>query len=1063
MSMNTNPHHEIHFEDFIVDYMVNNGWIDGKADEYDEKRALYPEDVIGYLKDTQSEAWKKLESLNGSSTETIVLDRVVKALQNQGTLEVIRRGVNVAGGGKLILCQSLPEDDRNETIISLYNANRLRVVRQINYAQKGQDQKIFDLVFFINGIPVATAELKSDFTQSVQSAITQYRNDRNPKDKISGQTHPLLTFKRGALVHFAVSTTEIYMTTKLAGAKTFFLPFNLGHDDGPGNPPTNGDRYPVAYLWERILQPDNWVRIFQRFMLIEKKEKEHADGRLYFSETMIFPRFHQWEAVTSLIDTVREEKPGHRYLIQHSAGSGKTNSISWICHELIRLKNQEGSKYFNSVIVVTDRNVLDSQLQDAIKQIDHQDGVVNAVDRVNSPLPKSQQLAEALISETPIVVVTIQTFPHAMEAILSETSLKDRTFAVIIDEAHTSQTGLSATKLRAVLAMDNEQEMAQMTPDMILERLQKVKKFPTNVSYFAFTATPKHSTLTLFGRAKDASQPVSKDNPPVPFHTYTMRQAIEEEFIKDVLKNYTAYSTAYQLGQKIDDKDKRVDKKYAKRSFAKWLQLHPTNVSKKIEFIVEHFLHNVAHLLGGHAKAMIVTGSRAAAVKYKIGFDASVNKKGYSNLNALVAFSGKVQKTDIEGLEWDYDHYDEKNMNPKVRGRDLRKVFDTTEFNVMIVANKFQTGFDQPKLVAMYLDKKISGVEAVQTLSRLNRTYPGKKNPFVIDFINDPGEILKAFRLFYREAEITDIQDPNIVYDIKDKLDSALIYMPEEVERFGVEISKDKPTQPKLHSILKPAEDRFNSRFKVLNDDAAKWEKEFQRCHTAGDEAGADSADIKRSEMAKDRDALMKFKEGLSKFVKMYEYIAQLIEFGDPSLESFSGYARLLRSGLDSLNPEEIDLKGLKLTHYGIKGKGRLDGVDDEGGKLNPVTGVGTGDGQDRERTFLSQLIEQLNNLFGEEIDGKDKLVFAIHISGKLRENKQIMDQVKNNSKDNVLKADLPYAATTAIFDARTAHEKMATRLLSDEDAYLTFMGMLYEILKRDNGAQDLLGNTPVH
>ncbi|RMG57401.1 MAG: type I restriction endonuclease subunit R, partial [Gammaproteobacteria bacterium] len=459
------------------------------------------------------------------------------------------------------------------------------------------------------------------------------------------------------------STSEIYMTTRLSGAKTVFLPFNRGNNGAAGNPPAQDGTYAVSYLWEQILQPDNWLRIFHRFMLLEKKEKQHADGRPYISETMIFPRYHQWEAVTALIETVREEGPGQRYLIQHSAGSGKTNSISWTCHELIRLRKPDGAKYFDSVIVITDRTVLDAQLQDAIQQIDHQMGVVRAIDRESSPLPKSQQLAEALKARTPIIVVTIQTFPYAMEAILSETSLKDRNFALVIDEAHTSQTGSSAAKLRATLALDKDEDLASMTSDEILLRLQEVKKFPPNVSYFAFTATPKHATLTLFGRPADPSQPASKQNPPLPFHVYTMQQAIEEGFILDVLRNYTSYRVAFKLGQAFKE-DKRVDARQARRNLAKWLSLHPTNVAQKVELIVEHFRSTVSHLLNGLAKAMVVTGSRAAAVKYKLAFDQYVTEKGYSNIRALVAFSGKVPGGQVEAALAG-EEFDENNLNPE--------------------------------------------------------------------------------------------------------------------------------------------------------------------------------------------------------------------------------------------------------------------------------------------------------------------------------------------------------------------------------------------------------------
>lgn len=1055
-----NAHHEIHFEDYICKALDDVGWThDGVAvDEpaYDRVRALYPSDVLDFIRATQADAWKKLEATYGTGTDKQVLDRLVKALEDQGTLEVIRRGFNVAGGGKLAVCQSLPEDDRNETVLARYKANRLRVVRQLKYVP---DRELsIDLGFFVNGIPVATAELKSDGTQSVDDAIWQYKADRKPKDPTTGLKHPLLAFKRGALVHFAVSTSEIQMTTKLDGKNTFFLPFNIGNEGGRGNPPAEEGKYQVAYWWERILQPDNFLRILNSFMMLEKTTRTDAKGNTTIKETMIFPRFHQWEAVTSLIDTVRDEGVGERYLIQHSAGSGKTASISWTCHDLIRLREADGSKYFDSVIVVTDRTVLDSQLQDAIQQIDHQIGVVEAIDRKSSPLPKSQQLAEALLKSVPIIVVTLQTFPYAMEAILSETSLKDRRFAVIVDEAHTSQTGTGAAKLRAALSLDADEDMEDMTADEILLRLQEVRKFPENISYFAFTATPKHSTLTLFGRPPDPTQPLSESNKPEPFHTYTMQQAIEEGFILDVLKNYTTYTAAHRLGQTINE-DQRVDGREANRALAKWFSLHPTNVAQKVDFIVQHFLSTVAHLLNGQAKAMVVTGSRASAVAYKLAIDKYVQDNEITNMRALVAFSGSVAGKDVS-KELTGKEFTEENMNPDLGGQELRNAFDTPDYQVMIVANKFQTGFDQPKLVAMYLDKRISGVEAVQTLSRLNRIYPGKDRTFVIDFANEANEILSAFRMFYGQAEIEDVQDPNIVYDIKAALDDHLMYTAEEVEKFGIEIAKKDPSQPVLLGITQPATDRFNSQLRELSDQIALLEAQCQAATDAGNKIEADALETKRAGKAQERDALMGFKDSLVKFVRMYEYIAQIIDFGDAELETFSAFARLLRNQLRGVSPENIDLSGLRLTHYKLqKGTtiagGLSDDESEEDAVLRPVTGLGTGDPRDRERAFLSEIIQRMNDLFGTQLSDEDKVAFAQHISSKLRENETVMAQVNNNTRDQAMKADLPDAATTAIVEAMTSHKALSERLLSDQDTMKGFMSILYDMLKSDGMQQE--------
>ncbi|MDQ7010953.1 MAG: DEAD/DEAH box helicase family protein, partial [Mariprofundaceae bacterium] len=809
------------------------------------------------------------------------------------------------------------------------------------------------------------------------------------------------------------------------------------------------------YMWEEVMQPDNWLRIFHRFVFIQKKEEETAQGTLHFKETQIFPRYHQWEAVTRMIDAVKREGVGHQYLNQHSAGSGKTNTIAWTSHELIRLRHDDGAPFFNSVIVVTDRTVLDAQLQEAISQIEHQHGVVKAVDRESSSLPKSQQLAQALLEGTPIIVVTLQTFPYAMEAILTEQSLRNRKFAVIIDEAHNSQTGSIAGKLRQVLALDASVDMASMSPDEILEKLQSVRGLPGNVSHFAFTATPKHSTLMLFGRPRNESEPPSAENPPVPFHTYTMQQAIEEGFILDVLQNYTSYKMAFRLGSEFTS-DKRVDAKYAKRALAKWLSLHPTNVSQKVQLIIEHFHANVAHLLGGQAKAMVVTSSRAAAVKYKLAFDRYVEKQGYRGIRSLVAFSGRILGKDInDDIEFSYPEdevFTEESMNPGARGRDLRKVFDTPEYQVMLVANKFQTGFDQPKLVAMYLDKKISGVEAVQTLSRLNRTHQGKDTTYVIDFVNNPDEILAAFRLYYKDARISDIQNPNIVYDMKARLDEMLIYEDEEVRQFGLAITAPNPSHAKLYSLTQPAMDRFNGRMKMLNDAIELCEREFQVAERNGDEEGAKKADARRAEHTRARDELLIFSEGLSRFVRAYEYCAQLIEFGDAEMEAFAAFARLLKKRLKGATPEEVDISGLRMTHYKLLYQGEMSETLEvrEEDALQPNKGTGGRDPRDRERAYLAELIERLNEAFGQEVTDKDKVAFAVHISEKLRGNERVMDQVRNNPMEQAMKADLPSAATRAIVEAMGSHQKMAKRLLGDEVTRNLFLTVVYEMLAKD-------------
>lgn len=1045
-------HHECELERHIVEQLEAAGWLVGKSAAYDAARALYPEDVLGWLEASQPQVMAKLLALNGAGTSQVVLDRLVKQLDNKtdgGTVNVLRYGFAVAGGGTLAMSQPMPEDERNETVIKRYAANRLRVVPQLRYSLDKSDE--IDLAFFINGIPVATVELKTDFTQSVQAAMQQYRMDRKPERR-SGGTEPLLTFKRGAVVHFAMSDSDIRMTTKLAGDSTFFLPFNRGNKGAAGNPPGENGSYPVSYFWERVLQRDNWLHIFHRFVLQERKEVQDVNGRTFFKEGLIFPRFHQWEGVTKMIDAVRLEGVGQPYLIQHSAGSGKTNTIAWTAHSLIRVRQPNGEPFFNSVIVVTDRQVLDQQLQDAIQQIEHQAGVVCAIDREQSSLPKSQQLAKAMLEGVPIIVCTLQTFPYAQKAILGEQSLRNRRFAIIIDEAHSSTGGSTADDLRYVLTGQSEEEWEKLSKEERLSVWQNSRSRPGNASYFAFTATPKHSTLSLFGRPLDPDQRVSQDNPPAPFHLYTMQQAIEEGFILDVLLNYTSYQAAFKIGSELAD-DKRVDEKSARRKLAKWLSLNPVNVGQKVELIVEHFRKNVAHLLGGQAKAMVVTSSRAAAVKYHLALEDFCQRKGYSNVRAMVAFSGEVPNTEVEESSLPSDHqFSESNLNPGLNGRDMRKVFDTPDYRVMIVANKYQTGFDQPKLVAMYLDKKISGVEAVQTLSRLNRTFPGKDKTFVIDFANEAKEILAAFKTFHRDAKMADIQDPNIVYDIKQRLDGMFIYEQGEVEAFGNAIVDLKVTHQKLYALTQPATDRFNGKLKTLNDAIDLWEKAWEKAHDEGSETDMEYADAQRSEYCKARDELMIFSESLSKFVRSYEYIAQLIEFGDPSLEAFASFARLLRKRLKGITPEQVDLGDLKLSHYKLKKGENLSGVavQAEQPGLYGISDSGLRDARDREKKYLAELIERLNNAFGKDISDTDQVSFAIQVSEKLRTDSVVMAQVKNNNLEQAMKADLPVRAIQAIAGAMGSNSSMATKLLSDETTREVFLTVVYELLKRD-------------
>jgi len=1052
-------HRELPFEDHVFTYLTEEAppadrWLAGTPADYDKERALYPEDVIAWLRDTHPDAWSRLESQNGANTEKRVLDALVKKLAAKepgGTLEVLRRGFSVAGGGTLEMSQVRPEDDRNAGAIARYAAHRLRVVRQLKYNPKREWS--IDLVFFVNGLPVATWELKSDFTQSVEQAVRQYRDDRSPKSPTGG-VEPLLAFKRGALVHFAVSMSHVKMCTHLKGETSYFLPFDRGNGGGAGNPPSDDpDRYPTAYLWEEVFQRDNLLALIHRFFLFESTKAEDANGRRYQRETMFFPRYHQWQAVTSLDNAVREEGVGHRYLLEHSAGSGKTNTIAWLCHSLVRMHDERGARRFSSVIVVTDRTVLDDQLQEAIHQIDHQRGVVVGIERGSGfdAQAKSARLAEALLAETPIVVVTIQTFPFAIDAILSNRGLASGNFAVVIDEAHNSQTGQAASKLRAALSLEDE-ALASLDPTEIMAKLQDARTFPANVSYFAFTATPKHATMTLFGR-EDA------DGTPRSFHHYSMRQAIEEGFILDVLQGYLPYRTARKLSERVE-KDKRVDQKRAARALARWAALHPTNVGQKVEFIVEHFRQNVAGLLNGQAKAMIVTSSRAQAVAFKLEFDRYVGEQRYSDLAALVAFSGKVA-----GSALPEEHYPghseaeftEPGMN--AASGDLRKVFDTDDFRVMIVANKFQTGFDQPKLCAMYLDKRVSGVEAVQTLSRLNRMAPGKEQTYVIDFANEPEEIVGAFRQYYDGAEVSEAQDLDVVYEMKDQLDASGLYLQTEIDEVARILTGElhaTKASARLVNAVEPAVSRFNGRLTELNETVARWDRAIEEREALGDSRGMAEAESQRAEYDAERDTLMKLRDGMSKFVRLYEYIAQVIPLGDPELEKLSRFIRLYRKRLADVPVAEIDLSGLQMTHWRLFEGEKADMTLGAGEPktLDAVSG-GIGPGRDRARERISEIIRAMNDLFGDDVSDVDRVKRATSLMavGELaRRDERVRKQLDaGNSEESVMQGgDLTKVVEDAVFDMVSSDSgaEHAERLLKNPDDMASYARLVFKLLK---------------
>lgn len=1074
---------EAQFQNDILDQMQSHGWLVGESNKYNKKLALYPEDVIAFAKQSQPEQWNKLAKhypeteRNPTATADALLKSLERELKSKGTLWVLRNQVKDRGA-KFSLCSFKPDHDLNPDATARYEQNILRVVPELVYSphttpefkgDKVAKRYRIDLTLFVNGIPVATCELKSEFKQSIDNAKVQYMKDRQPKDPTTNKPEPLLTFKRGALVHFAVSQYNVAMTTRLNGKSTFFLPFDQGTaDGGAGNDqPENESEYATAYLWNEIFQKDNLLLILGRYIHLEVKEEEQLDGSIKTKETMIFPRYHQWAVVSKLLNTVDVEGTGNKYLIQHSAGSGKSNSIAWLSHQLAskhyytdhpELSKQTGDKVFDSVIVITDRTVLDSQLQDTIYQFDHNEGMIARVNREEAQGSKSSQLAGELKASTSIIIVTIQTFPHVLEAIRKDSTLAGRSYAVIADEAHSSQTGTTARKLREVLMAEQLEGDEELDSEDMLRLSLEARKGSNKISYFAFTATPKGKTLELFGRPEDPDAPLSDDNKPLPFHVYSMRQAIEEGFILDVLQNYTSYRVAYQLAHDNPASDQEVDSKKAATKMAKWVRLHPHNIAQKVETIIEHFNSKIKHLLGGEAKAMVVTSSRLEAVRYKLAFEKYVESKGYENVNAMVAFSGEVSDPDLPE-----EQFTEKTMNPKLNGRDMRKAFDTADYQVMLVANKFQTGFDQPKLVAMYVDKPLKGVECIQTLSRLNRTCKGKDKTFVLDFVNDPEEILNEFKVYFQTAELAGVSDPNIVYDLMNKLAETGIYQWYEVESFVEAYNSKQANQAKLANLCKPAVDRFTVRYKEATQVLQSAQAELSKAKIEKNDKAIKYCENSVKNAKEARDILEVFKKDLISFYRYYEFTSQIVDFDDFELEKLSVFAKhlhpLLR--LDAVE-DDVDLSDVVMTHYRLHEQREADlqlGYkvgEEQKHYLAPTKESSGAIPKDPKTELLNEIIERMNDLFIEDgLSENDMLNYANTIMGKVAENEVAMDQVKNNTKEQAMLGQFPEAIQTAIIESMETHNEMAMKALSEELVSKGIASLVFDMLVRGAGKSE--------
>ncbi len=1029
--------------------MAAGGWLVGRSEGYDRARALYAEDVVGYYREAHPDQWERFCKRNERDPESALLDKVARELDKAGTLNVLRHGFKVPGA-RVSLCTFKPDHGMNEDTLARYRANRLRVVPEVSYsphARAGEYNPRLDMVLFVNGIPTATLELKSEFKQALERAQRQYRRDRPVRAPNNRKPEPLLTFKRGALVHFAVSQAQVAMATKLAGNNTVFLPFDQGTPDGgSGNPPpASENNYATGYLWDEVFAPDNWLKILARFLHLEVKSEQDFHGKWHKKETMIFPRYHQWDVVNKLLDATRNDGPGKRYLVQHSAGSGKSNSIAWAAHQLAALYNDDGSKRFDSVVVVTDRTVLDDQLQDTIYQFEHATGVVRPISRDTGGQSKRDQLAEALEARTRIIVVTIQTFPALFEALDQHPDLKAGTYAVIADEAHSSQTGQAAAKLKALLGVDRP-EGEDLSAEELLDAAVAARKPSEEISYYAFTATPKGKTLELFGTRPDPERPPAEDNKPVAFHVYSMRQAIEEGFILDVLHNYVTYKTAFRLAHPDAD-ERQVDARRASTRIARWVRLHPYNIEQKVEVIVEHFREKVYPLLDKQAKAMVVTGSRQEAVRYQLAMRAYIEEKRYREVHPLVAFSGSVAADEYIPAEVTETSGE---LNPGLKGRDHREAFNTGDFNVMIVANKFQTGFDQPRLCAMYVDRKLQGVDCVQTLSRLNRRFPGKEAPFVLDFVNDAEDVRASFEPYYNTAELTDVSDPDIVFDLQRKLDEARIYEWHQVESFFFAFHDKKVASSSLSYYTAPTVARFTKRYNDVLADLRHWQAEKRRAEQSGDRDGRQRAEHELAEAGERRDALDMFRRDLQSFYRTYEFLAQIVDYDDDELEKLCVFARHLHPLLrtERLDDEELDLSELDLTHYRLNKQNeqsiRLGEEQGEYG-LDPVSEVGTGKPKDPKKERLAEIIDRLNDLFGTEVDDRDQLQFADNLADRMSRDEGVVDQIRSHTPEQVMHGRFPRLLEQIVLDAMSDHEELATKALETDD---NLSGLAWAVLR---------------
>jgi type I restriction enzyme R subunit len=1010
----SSAHKEVSFEAAIELHLLANGWSKVAPGGYRVDLGFDPDELIAFVRATQPKEWERLVGAHGNEAKAVTkfCDRVRLELDSRGVVDCLRRPV-ADHGVKVRLAYFQPAHTLTEHPSALYAGNRLGIARQLHHSESKPNDSL-DMVLLVNGIPTATAELKNPLTaQDVTHAKEQYRKDRNPAD---------LIFTKRAIAHFAVDPDEVYVTTRLTGPTTRFLPFNQGSAGsgvagGAGNP-SNLDGYSTSYLWERVWDRGAWLDLLARFVHVTKPTAA-TKGKAAEPSHVIFPRYHQWHAVRSLLAHAASHGPGTNYLAMHSAGSGKSNSIAWLAHRLSSLHTLSDAAtlqdsaaelgpnvpVFSKVIVITDRVVLDKQLQDTIFQFDHVEGLVQRIDK------DSAQLAEALSGQTArIIITTLQKFPFVLDQL---DELAGNRFAVIVDEAHSSQTGETAKALKAVLAKGSEaapdddaaldaaaaadaaEEAAVGDGEDKLVESVRARGRQKNISFFAFTATPKQKTLELFG----TRVPVGNDEELRPFHTYSMRQAIDEEFILDVLANYVTYSTYFKLATTTPDAaDDEVDVRKAGSALARFVSLHPSNLAQKAEIIVEHFRHHTAKKVGGHAKAMVVTRSRLHAIRYKQAIDTYIQSKGYKDCRALVAFSGTVVDPLAPAVS-----YTEALMNGFGEAA-LPERFDTDEYQVLVVAEKYQTGFDQPLLHTMYVDKKLEGIKAVQTLSRLNRIHPAKDDTFVLDFANSAEEMQEHFRPFY-ETVIAEPTDPNVLYNLQTRVEAHPIIVASEVDALVTALLNLPPTENA----------RANQQLYAHTNAARKrWED-----YAADDGAIAEE-----------------FRDALKSFVRTYAFLAQVVPYHDADLEKLYLFGKVLLPRLPAKKEGALDLgEEVELTHLRTEATGTHDlnlGEGDGDHVLPGITGDGRGPMSAARREALATIVERLNDRFGTTLSEADQLSFDQMVAAAT-EVDDLAEAARANDQENFgLVFDGSFEGI--VIDRHDANTTILKKFLDDND-----------------------------